>query len=253
MEIACRLSCYGPFQAEALGHLAGLGVRAVEMHAPSAGELDSLCRRLDAHNLHVVTVQVALDIERRDAAEQLAPQLAIITRLGARQLLIAPRPGLRPNPEITAQLHRAAANSAAAGVVALLEMHPHLAASADEALATLARVAHPNLKINFDTANVAYYNRGGDPLVDLARLGPRIGGVHLKDGSGRFEQRWFPALGEGTIDFPRIFDALDEAGFDGVCTIEIEPPRDGSATQASVESAVGASVAYLRRIGRFPG
>ncbi len=252
MQIACRLSCYGPFQARALEHLAELGVRAVELHTPTPAELQPLIARLDAHRMHVETVQVAVELERTDITEQLAPQLESAVRLGARQLLIVPRAGLAPNPAIDANLREVANLSAAVGIVALLEMHPRVAGNSDEAHETLSRVAHPNLKINFDTANVGYYNRQREPVRELERIGRWIGGVHLKDGSGRVGHRWFPALGQGTIDFAAIFNALGTAGFCGTCAIEIGAARNGNASQAAVEAAVAASVEHLRRIGRMP-
>ncbi len=60
----------------------------------------------------------------------------------------------------------------------------------------------------------------------VRRLGPLIKHVHLKDAVGR-AGAWgtdfvFPILGEGAIDWPAFFLALDDAGYRGPMTIEYE-------------------------------
>lgn len=252
MKIACRLSCYGPFQAAAAAHLAGLGIRAVELHVPAPADAEPVRRRLAAHGLCAVRVQVSLDLGSAQALESLHHQLDAALALGATELLLAPPAGLAATPRIDQVLRQVAAEAQERGARVLLETHPHLAGNAAEARDTLGRVAHPNLKINFDPANIGYYNEHGDALIELERLGSAIGGVHLKDGSGRFGERWFPALGDGAMAFDQMLALLRAVGFDGICAIEIEPPRDGSATRAAVEAAVEKSVAHLRRIG-WPG
>ena len=84
-------------------------------------------------------------------------------------------------------------------------------------------IAHPHVRLNFDTGNIAYYNRSADPCGELEQVKHLVANVHLKDNRGGFEDWYFPALGDGGgVDFTRIRQILDGVGFAGPYTIEIE-------------------------------
>ncbi len=75
--------------------------------------------------------------------------------------------------------------------------------------------------------------------------------MHLKDSRGGFEDWYFPALGEGgAVDFARVRQTLDDAGFSGAYTIEIEgiggEPEPGLDER---QDRIRRSVAYLRDCG----
>jgi sugar phosphate isomerase/epimerase len=87
-------------------------------------------------------------------------------------------------------------------------------------------VNRPNLRINFDPANMILYG-SGDPIEALRLLGPRVVSVHAKDGD------WPPsgvpgalgrerALGEGAVGMPRFVRTLAEIGFRGPLNVERE-------------------------------
>lgn len=89
-------------------------------------------------------------------------------------------------------------------------------------------VDRPNLKINFDPANMILYGTG-DPIEALEVLGKNVISVHCKDGD------WPPLdrpealgterpLGEGSVDFPRFISKLKEIGYRGILSIEREGP-----------------------------
>lgn len=89
-------------------------------------------------------------------------------------------------------------------------------------------VDRPNLRINFDPANMILYGTG-DPIEALDLLTSHVVSVHCKDGD------WPPreqpealgterALGEGSVDVPKFIARLKENGYKGVLTIEREEP-----------------------------
>jgi sugar phosphate isomerase/epimerase len=89
-------------------------------------------------------------------------------------------------------------------------------------------VGRPNLKINFDPANMILYGTG-DPIEALDLLAPHVVSVHCKDGD------WPPRedpealgterpLGEGSVDVPKFIAKLKVIGYKGVLTIEREEP-----------------------------
>ncbi|HEX3684480.1 MAG TPA: sugar phosphate isomerase/epimerase family protein [Bryobacteraceae bacterium] len=90
----------------------------------------------------------------------------------------------------------------------------------------LADVDRPNLKINFDPANMILYGTG-DPVEALKVLAKHVISVHCKDGDWPPMDR--PAalgkerpLGEGSVDVPAFIAKLKEIGYRGVLAIERE-------------------------------
>lgn len=75
-------------------------------------------------------------------------------------------------------------------------------------------------RVNFDPSHLAVQNE--DPMRVVRELGDQIVHVHLKDGKGLYPNFAFPPLGEGTIDFPALVDALRDAGYTGALSVEYE-------------------------------
>lgn len=99
--------------------------------------------------------------------------------------------------------------------------------SAEVLLKFIADVARPNLKINFDPANMVIYG-SGDPLQALSLLRPQVLSIHCKDGvsppaSGSLGHEC--RLGDGEVDFPGFLRLLKEIGYTGALTIEREEPN----------------------------
>lgn len=256
--IACRLACYRPHEALAPGQLRELGVGCVEVRlppgadAPEAGAWAAAeAARLAGFGLEVTSVHGDLDLTRSDTAAQVAGLAPALRALGCRLFFVALRPLAVPREAQWARLRAAGEAAADAGLAITLEMHPDLTPNAVCALETLGQVGHPAVRLNFDTANVYFYNRGLDCVTELRRVAGLVASVHLKDTPGGFGERCFPALGEGVVDFAGVFRVLDEIGFCGPCTIEVEGGAGEARTRAAVCGRIAASVAYLRRLGRL--
>ncbi len=93
-------------------------------------------------------------------------------------------------------------------------------------LAFIHEVSRPNLRINFDPANMILYG-SGDPIEALRLLGPLVVSVHCKDGD------WPPQgvpgalgrerpLGEGAVGIERYVRTLASIGFRGPLNVERE-------------------------------
>ncbi len=82
-----------------------------------------------------------------------------------------------------------------------------------------------------DTAHTTL--AGMDPAALVRQYGSRIAYMHLKDvdtyalskAQGRDKMATFRALGHGTVDFPAVKAALEEAGYDGVLCVELDRPE----------------------------
>jgi sugar phosphate isomerase/epimerase len=85
-------------------------------------------------------------------------------------------------------------------------------------------VARPNLKINFDPANMVLYG-SGDPHEAFRLLAGHVVSVHAKDGDWPDPAK--PGslgterpLGRGSVDLPRFIRTIRDAGYTGTLNIE---------------------------------
>ncbi len=96
--------------------------------------------------------------------------------------------------------------------------------SADLLRRTLDELAHSNLKVNFDPANMLLYNMG-DPIRAIEILGPDILHIHAKDARPpKVDGEWGAEvpLGEGDVGMERFLEALDRVGYQGPLVVEPE-------------------------------
>ena len=118
---------------------------------------------------------------------------------------------------------------------------------ADILLRFIRDVDRPNLRINFDPANMILYGTG-DPIDALRTLASLVVSVHAKDGD------WPPAdsarglgserpLGKGSVGMERFVRTLAEIGFRGPLNVERETENQAQRLQEIREG-----VALLRRI-----
>ncbi len=96
--------------------------------------------------------------------------------------------------------------------------------TADLLRTTLDELKAPNLKVNFDPANMILYDMG-DPIRAVEILGPDIRSVHVKDARrthvpGEWGQE--VPLGEGEANIPQFLQALERIGFTGPLIVERE-------------------------------
>jgi sugar phosphate isomerase/epimerase len=89
---------------------------------------------------------------------------------------------------------------------------------------TLDDLRCPNLKVNFDPANMLLYDMG-DPLQAVEILGPDIRSVHVKDANrpktpGQWGQE--VPLGQGQVNIRQFVQTLKKVGYQGPLCIERE-------------------------------
>jgi sugar phosphate isomerase/epimerase len=89
---------------------------------------------------------------------------------------------------------------------------------------TLDDLRSPNLKVNFDPANMLLYDKG-DPIRAVEILGPDIKSVHVKDAirtkvPGTWGQE--VPLGQGQVDIAKFLGTLKKVGYRGPLSIERE-------------------------------
>ena len=245
--VAVNLASYGRYREGAFAHLARLGVRFVEISVPAADQIEATRLRLEEHGLSTLSLihTVALTGE----PETLRGPLEAARSLCAEILFVSAKAGEMPKPEAYRRLRARAELADEYGITLSLETHPDLAENATEARATLLAVGHPRLRWNLDTANVYYYNQNVDAVEQARKGADLIGSVHLKDTNGAYHCWWFPALGEGVVDFAGVTEVLSERGFQGPYTLELEGIQGEGLDEAQTQARVEKSLRHLREIG----
>ena len=135
-----------------------------------------------------------------------------------------------------------------AGVVVALEIHGDIMASSDVTIPLLEKIGRDSIKVNYDTANVEFYS-GERAVDDLERVAPQLAHVHLQDTVGGKGVWNFPALGTGTVDFARVLEILDRAGYSGPYSVELEFQGEPWPPLADVNEAMRSSYEHLRSLG----
>jgi len=82
----------------------------------------------------------------------------------------------------------------------------------------------PNLAVGFDTANLILYGKA-NPVDAVDILGPHVRSVHAKDGKWPTNPSKLGEevlIGQGLVDFKKVFTKLHKFGYTGAITIERE-------------------------------
>jgi sugar phosphate isomerase/epimerase len=101
-----------------------------------------------------------------------------------------------------------------------LVMKPHGGSSgaADDIVAVMKAVRHPNFKIWYDAGNIIYYT-GKDPVEELKPIAQHVTGFCAKD-CAAVKSDVMIQFGTGKVDFAAVFHTLNAAGFDGPIMVE---------------------------------
>ena len=247
--IACNLNSYRQYRDGAYGHLARIGLTNVEIPCPEPEEVDAAQRELDRFGLRPSSLIIRCEMHADDVVQRFAHALNTVAAMGVGLVFTSVKTGGIDRDFVYGRLQDIGDAAAERGIVVAMETHPDLVTNADVALETMRSVDHPNVRINFDTANVHYYNEGVDSVEQFRRVSHAVAAVHLKDTNGAFQTWHFPALGEGIVDFPSIFEIFGSHGHNGPYTLEVEGIEGESLTRRDVEERIERSLDYLRDHG----
>jgi len=134
------------------------------------------------------------------------------------------------------------------GILLCLELHGKYVTGAKMS-GLIQKIGHPNVKINYDTANGLYYENV-PPYEDLEGCIDLVGAVHLKDNRGGHGVWDFPALGDGGIDLKRVLKTLSVPQIK-LITVEIEYTPKGPGSIEYADETVKRSYEFLKREGYF--
>lgn len=273
--ISCLASCYGRFGAEAaIRHVRDAGIGSLELPIRTAGfssragdpplltdeatpaQIEQVRRLLAAEEVTLASVNaISGNPLKPEVVRIILRKLDIAAALGVQKVVIDAGSHEDDNDRMTllAHLTEIAEHAHRLGQTVCCETHRGVCQDHRSMLELMKAIEHPAFRLNFDTANLLYYNENAVGEVALAKVCQYVKAVHLKDSMGRFGQWYFPALGEGgAVDFVRVLEIMRGVRFQGPYTIEIGGIEgEGELTLDQYHSRVKRSVKYLRSIGYF--
>jgi inosose dehydratase len=273
--ISCLTNSYGRFGAQAgIEQLPAAGIHHVELPIRTAGvdspfgdqpfvttaatlnDLKGVDRLLQQHGVSVCSCNVT-------SGNPLDPEVVAITK---RKLdlakhfgvsLVVGGAGEATTPEeletLYANLREIGDHAGRLGITYCFETHPGICQHHRGMLDTMQALDHPHLKLNFDTANILYYNEQVESETALAKVCHHVRHIHLKDSQGDFGKWYFPALGRGgAVDFVRVLQLMSTCGFTGPYSLEIEGiAGEGELSLEAYQQRIAESVEHLRTCGYF--
>ncbi len=249
--LAVRIMSYGAYQEAAWTHLPEIGVKYIFMSVPAPEDVAATQQKLNAHELTPLVFRGNADLSKGTFVEELMPQLVTCERMGVHYLFLSAKRGDATKEAAYARLRAASGLARKHGVIIALETHPDLGTNGTIQVETMRAVSDPNIRVNFDTANITYYNHDTSAAAELKKSIDYVGTVEFKDHSGGFETWDFPVLGQGTVDFPTIVRLLRKQHYRGPITIEFEGTKGVELTKEQTLQAITDSVAYARSVGDF--
>ncbi len=273
--VSCLTNSYGRFGAQAaFEQIRAAGLQFLELPIRTAGvkphfgdeplltetsspnDIKRVGRLLEQHDVRLSSCNIT-------SGNPLDPSVVAVTRRKldlAGQLgvdLVVAGAGEAEEPRELETLYRHLRDigdyAAGLGITYCFETHPGLCRNHYGMLETMQALDHPHLRLNFDTANILYYNEHIEGEISLAKVCQYVGHMHLKDSMGEFGKWYFPALGRGgAVDFVRVLEIMRPLGFNGPYSLEIE----GIAGEVELsldeyQQRIVESVKHLRNCGYF--
>jgi L-ribulose-5-phosphate 3-epimerase len=248
---------------QAMEGLAEAGYRACEIGAVKGwfehidpdtitdAEVDRIGRKL--HDLGITPVSLSghAQLQTEEGAARFGRAIDIAAALGM-QIVNTYTGDARSDEEREAYFANVAElcdRAAGHGLKIGMETDSNMLPTAEIGVAILDRIDRPEvIGFNYDPGNVVYYT-GADPMTDVYFALPRLVHFHFKDkigGQGHFH---FPPPGDGELNMTGLLAILDEAGYAGPISAEVEFDERGWPDYETCRAAARRSVENLRGMG----
>lgn len=202
---------------------------------------------LARHHLLAISLSAHSDLTSAEGADRLRRSFDLAEAVGA--TIINTGTGTGARTALIENLRVLGQEAAPRGLSICVETHGELLPTGEVGAAVMREVGLPNVRINYDTANVIYY-ADIKPEDDLRPALPYLGHMHIKDQVGGQGQWNFPAIGAGQVNFPAIFALLKEHGYTGTLSVELEFFGEPWPPLGDVDQAIATSYRYLEPYAR---
>jgi L-ribulose-5-phosphate 3-epimerase len=216
-------------------------------------EVTELRRLLADNGIEPLGMCGHTNIMTADGREEFRNNLDLAVRLGAKYVVTGTGEThgdehvIDDDTELVGILRELAAYAAERGLNLAVETHGNNFGTGVRVKDLAVKVGANNFGVNYDTANVIFYG-DVEPYDDLRQSADRVIGIHLKDKAGDPREWNFPAVGDGDINFDRIFDILAETRCVAPLSIEVEFTSAGPASVDEVHAAVARSAEAVRTL-----
>ena len=248
---------------QALEGLAEAGYRACEIGAVkgwfehidpetvSDAEIDRIGRKLNDLGITPVSLSGHAQLQTEEGGARFGRAIDIAAALGM-EIVNTYTGDAKSDEERDAYFGNVAAlcdRAARHGLKIGMETDSNMLPTAEVGVAILDHIGRPEvLGFNYDPGNVVYYT-GADPLSDVYFALPRLIHFHFKDKIGGKGVFHFPPPGDGEIDMTGLLGILDEAGYTGPISAEVEFDEGGWPDYEACRAAARRSVENLRGMG----
>jgi inosose dehydratase len=239
---------WGGNDAQAIQDIAALGFPGIQLRANTFGpyktkpsELKAL---LDARKLTLAMFSSGnVEIDPAKEASTIDMHVAhasFVKALGGKSLQLTNNVRPKDRPPTTDELKRLAVvmnkigeQTADLGVQATYHNHMHQLGETPEEVDVIVQAMNPrHMKLLLDVAH--YHQGGGVPAKAVTQYRDILHALHLKDtlspipGNPSAKSYKFVELGQGNVDLPAVFRALDEIKFKGWGVVELDGVPDKS-------------------------
>ncbi|WZL73948.1 sugar phosphate isomerase/epimerase [Clostridiaceae bacterium 35-E11] len=247
---------------EALAGIAQAGFKYVELNAVRGytehvrWEMDDEAIRevkkaLSKYELEAIALSAHSNLMRKDGVENFIKSIKLAKRLGCQYIVTATGEAHGDKDEIEDEqkiidtlkkiVHKCEENQ----ITLVLETHGNNYATGKHMGDLVKKVDSEYIGINYDTGNVIFYGNV-KPEKDLEDSIEKVKFMHLKDKTGENQEWNFPAIGQGEINFTKIFQILKGKNYQGPISVEIEFTPEGPGSLEYVNKAVKDSYSYLQ-------
>jgi len=216
------------------------------------GDAQTLEKKIQGYSLSPMSISGHVDLVKPDGVEALKRRIDLARSIGA-DVVNTKTGDPSSQQEINdfyKHVEEAAEYAAEKKIIIGLETSGRYFNTAKKAVPILKKINSEYVKLNYDTANVIYYEEVF-PEDDIEYGTEYLVHIHLKDKRGGKGEYDFPALGKGVINFQKIFNILFNYKYTGPLSIEIEFDGKHNETLNGVNEAVVSSYNFLKKFAQF--
>ncbi|MDO8589271.1 MAG: sugar phosphate isomerase/epimerase family protein [Armatimonadota bacterium] len=266
-KLGCSTHCYSKYSLErALDGIAKSGLKYVEL-AAIAGHTDhvvpeemtdadfaALNKALADRGLEAISISGHVDPTKEGHLGKLRNRIVLANKVGAKYVnTLSGHPHTEEETrDLFAAMRKLGDLARDHDVTICFETHGGIMGKSADCRRTIETIDHPNVRINYDPANIIYFI-GDRPEEDVHGVLGLISHFHIKDKIGGPNEWNFPAIGDGTVDFAKVIGPVLASGYTGPFSFELEFTPEGLQSAEDVDAALAKSISYVEELADARG